>query len=136
MAIEVSRAPNTNVFGLATAAGTANAVPTQTNVERHSYTADIRFDSYGGHRESLNINTPLLPEKLALRVAGVNENKGFERKPSSKRIHREFAMLLARHFKNTTIRATAERYRDAYRRPNSITPRDTTTEWNAGGSPT
>jgi len=135
-AIEVSRGPNSNLFGLGAAAGTVNVVPTQANLERRSYSADVRFDSYGGHRESLNINTPLLPGKLALRVAGVNESKGFERKPSSERIHREFATLLARPFKNTTIRATAERYHNDYRRPNSITPRDTTTQWKAGGSPT
>ncbi|WP_414660193.1 TonB-dependent receptor [Horticoccus sp. 23ND18S-11] len=135
-AIEVSRGPNSNLFGLGAAAGTVNVVPTQANLERRSYSADLRFDSYGGHRESLNINTPLLPGKLALRIAGVNESKGFVRKPSAERIHREFATLLARPFRNTTIRATAERYRNDYRRPNSITPRDTTTEWKAGGSPT
>ena len=135
-AIEVSRGPNSNLFGLGAAAGTVNVVPTQANAERRTYSADVRFDSYGGHRESLNINTPLLPGKLALRVAAVNESKGFVRKPSSERIHREFATILARPFKHTTLRVTAERYRNDNRRPNSITPRDTTAEWKAGGSPT
>ncbi len=135
-AIEVSRGPNSNLFGLGAAAGTVNVVPSQANPNRRVYSADLRFDSYGGHRESLNINMPILPGKLALRVAGVNESKGFVRKPSSERIHREFATVLARPFKNTTVRATAERYRNDYRRPNAITPRDTTAEWKAGGSPT
>jgi outer membrane receptor protein involved in Fe transport len=135
-AVEISRGPNSNLFGLGTAAGTVNVVPSQANPNRQTYSGDLRFDSYGGGRVSLNINTPLLPGKLALRVAAVNEAKGFVRQPSSERIHREFATLLARPFKNTTIRASAERYRDDYRRPNSITPRDTTTEWKAAGSPT
>ena len=135
-AIEVSRGPNSNLFGLGAAAGTVNVVPTQANPSRQSFSGDLRFDSYGGSRESLNINQPLVKDKLAVRVAAVNESKGFERKPSSERIHREFATILARPFKTTTIRATAERYHDVYRRPNSITPRDTTTEWKAGGSPT
>ena len=135
-AIEISRGPNSNLFGLGQAAGTVSIVPTQANVDRRSYTADLRFDSYGGHRESLNINTPLWPGKLALRVAAVTEGKGFVRKPSSERIQREFATVLARPFKNTTFRASAERYVDKYRRPNTITPRDTTAEWKAAGSPT
>ncbi len=135
-AVEVSRGPNSNLFGLGAAAGTVNVVPTQANVDRRSYSADLRIDSYGGHRTSLNINTPLIPGKLALRLAGVNESKGFVRKPSYENIHREFATVLARPFKNTTIRATAEHYHNDNRRPNSITPRDTTTEWKAGGSPT
>jgi outer membrane receptor protein involved in Fe transport len=135
-AVEVSRGPNSNLFGLGAAAGTVNVVPTQANVDRRSYSADLRVDSFGGHRTSVNINTPLIPGKLALRLAGVNEHKGFVRKPSYERIHREFATVLARPFKNTTIRATAEHYHNDNRRPNSITPRDTTTEWKAGGSPT
>jgi outer membrane receptor protein involved in Fe transport len=134
--VEVSRGPNSNLFGLGAAAGTVNVVPTQAHLTRQSFSGDVRFDSYGGHRESLNINQPLIKDVLALRVAAVNESKGFVRKPSSERIHREFATLLYRPFKNTTIRATAERYRDDYRRPNSITARDTTAEWKAGGSPT
>ncbi len=135
-AVEVSRGPNSNLFGLGAAAGTVNVVPTQANATRQSFNGDLRFDSYGGRRESLNINQPLIRGKLALRVAAVDEAKGFVRKPSSERIHREFATILAQPFRDTTIRVTAERYHNDYRRPNSITPRDTTTEWKAGGSPT
>jgi len=135
-AVEISRGPNSNLFGLGQAAGTVSVVPSQANLTRRTYSADLRGDSYGGHRESFNFNTPLLPGKVGLRVAGVNESKGFERKPSSERITRGFATLLVQPFKNTTIRASAERYLNNYRRPNSITARDTTTEWKAAGSPT
>jgi outer membrane receptor protein involved in Fe transport len=135
-AIEVSRGPNSNLFGLGAAAGTINVVPTQANLERVSASATLRFDDWGGNRQSINFNQPIIPGKLALRIAAVNENKGFTRKPSSERIHRQFATLLARPFKNTQLRVSAERYHNEYRRPNSITPRDTTTEWKANGSPT
>ncbi|MEY4005604.1 MAG: hypothetical protein RLZZ221_1700 [Verrucomicrobiota bacterium] len=135
-AVEISRGPNSNLFGLGQAAGTVSVVPSQANLTRRTYSADLRGDSYGGHRESFNFNTPLLPGKVGLRVAGVNESKGFERKPSSERITRGFATLLVQPFKNTTFRASAERYLNNYRRPNSITARDTTTEWKAAGSPT
>ena len=135
-AIEISRGPNSNLFGLGAASGTVNIVPTQANPDRVTASASLRFDDWGGHRESLNFNQPLVRGKLALRVAAVQESKGFTRKPASERIHREFGTLLARPFKNTQIRLTAESYKNDYRRPNSITPRDTTTEWRAQGSPT
>lgn len=135
-AVEISRGPNSNLFGLGAASGTVNIVPTQANVNRASANATLRFDDWGGHRESLNINQPLLPGKLAARVATVRESKGFTRKPAGERIDREYATLTARPFKNTTIRASAERYHDFNRRPNSITPRDTTAEWRAAGGPT
>ena len=134
-AVEISRGPNSNLFGLGQAAGTVSVVPSQANVSRRAYSADVRVDSFGGHRESFNVNTPLLPGKVGFRVAGVNESKGFERKPSSERISRGFATLLVQPFRNTTFRASAERYLNDYRRPNSITARDTTAEWKAAGSP-
>ncbi len=135
-AIEISRGPNSNLFGLGAASGTVNVVPTQANPDRVTASASLRFDDWGGHRESLNFNQPLVRGKLALRVAAVQESKGFTRQPASERIHREFGTILARPFKNTQIRLTAESYKNDYRRPNSITPRDTTTEWKAQGSPT
>jgi outer membrane receptor protein involved in Fe transport len=135
-AIEISRGPNSNLFGLGAASGTVNVVPTEANPERFSFNTTLRGDSWGGHRESFNINQPILRGKLALRVAAVNESKGFTRKPSSERIDRQFGTILARPFKSTTIKATVERYHNDYRRPNSITARDTSAEWKASGSPT
>ncbi len=135
-AIEISRGPNSNLFGLGAASGSVNVVPTQANPDRVTASATLRVDALGGHRESLNFNQPIIRSKLALRVAAVQESKGFTRQPASERIHREFGTILARPFKNTQIRLTAEVYNNEYRRPNSITPRDTTTEWKAQGSPT
>ncbi len=135
-AVEISRGPNSNLFGLGAAAGTVTAIPAQASTTRRSLASDARIDSYGGHRESINFNTPLWPGRLGLRVAAVNESKGFVRQPSAEKIQREFGAILAQPFKTTTLRVTVERYRNANRRPNSLTPRDTTAEWKAAGSPT
>jgi len=135
-AIEISRGPNSNLFGLGASAGTVNLVPDEANTSKPTANATFRADSFGGHRSSLSLNRPLISGKLAMKVAAVEESKGFVRKPSSERIHREYVSLFARPFKNTSIRASAERYNNTYRRPNSLTPRDTSDEWKAGGSPT
>lgn len=135
-AIEISRGPNSNLFGLGASAGTINLVPSQANLNRATYSAMLRVDDRGGHRESLNVNRPLLAGKLALRLAAVNESKAFERKPSSERIRRFYATAAARPFASTLASASVERYTNFYRRPNSLTPRDTTVEWRAAGEPT
>ncbi len=135
-AVEISRGPNSNLFGLGAASGTLNVVPTQANPDRQTFSGTLRLDDRGGHRESLNINQPLIKGKLAVRVAAANESKGFIRKPSSERIDRQYGTILFRPFKNTMIRAAGEFYQNDFRRPNSITPRDTTAEWRASGSPT
>ncbi len=135
-AIEISRGPNSNLFGLGASAGTVNLVPAEASTAKPTANVTFRADSFGGYRSSVSFNRPLIPGKLAVKVAAVGESKGFMREPSSERIHREYGSLFARPFKNTSIRASAERYSNTYRRPNSLTPRDTSDEWKAGGSPT
>lgn len=134
-AVEISRGPNSNLFGLGASAGTVNLVPSMANVNRATSSASLRFDDWGGHRESLNLNRPLIPGKLAFRLAAVHESKGFTRKPASERIDRIYATVTAKPFKNTQINASFEQYDNFYRRPNSLTPRDTAVEWRAAGSP-
>ncbi|MDO8543068.1 MAG: hypothetical protein Q7S40_21695 [Opitutaceae bacterium] len=135
-AVEISRGPNANLFGLGASAGTVNLVPSLANLHRATAAVTLRFDDWGGHRESLNLNRPILPGKLAFRLATVHESKGFTRQPASERINRLYATFTAQPFKNTTARASFERYDNFYRRPNSIMPRDTTSDWRAAGSPT
>jgi len=71
-----------------------------------------------------------------VRVLGVYDDKGFERKPSSEVIRRLQVATTARPFKNTTVRASFESYRNAYNRPNSTTPRDGISDWITSGKPT
>ena len=134
-AIEISRGPNSNLFGLGASAGTINLVPSQANLNRATSSVALRFDDWGGHRESLNLNRPIVPGKLAVRIASVHESKGFTRKPSSERIDRVYATITAQPFKSTSVSASFEDYRNFYRRPNSLMPRDTAADWRAAGSP-
>ena len=133
--VEINRGPNSNIFGIGNSAGSVNLVPTQANPTRVISGFTFRLDSFGGHRESIDLNRPLIANKLALRVAAVDDTKGFTRKPSSERIRRGQISFLARPFANTTINGSAERYTDSARRPNYITPRDATSEWLASGRP-
>ncbi|MSU23872.1 MAG: hypothetical protein EXS32_08625 [Opitutus sp.] len=134
-AVEISRGPNSSLFGIGQPNGTVNVVPTQANLQRFSFNATLRGDSWGGSRESFNVNQPLIKNKLSVRLAAVNENKGFVRKPASEEIHREFATVLAQPFKTTTIRISAENYHNSNRRPGSVTPIETISTWKENGSP-
>ena len=135
-AVEISRGPNSSLFGIGQPNGTVNVVPTQANLQRFSFGATLRADDWGGNRASVNINQPLIANKLAIRVAAVNEEKGFTRKPASEKIHREFVSLLAMPFKTTTLRISSENYHNKNRRPGSITPIETITSWKDNGRPT
>jgi len=135
-AVEVSRGPNANVFGLGNPSGTVNMVPTAANLTHNRAATDLRADSFGGYRADLDVNEVLLQDKLAVRVSGIFQHDGFERKPSGVDTERYKAMLRYRPWKNTTITASVAGYHAYGNRPNSIPPRDNLSYWIASGRPT
>lgn len=135
-AVEISRGPNSNIFGLGNASGTVNLIPSQANVTRARSNFTLRADSYGGYRGSIDLNRPIVANKLAVRALALYESAGFERKPAKDITRRQQAMFTFKPFRNTTLRGSYESYHNFARRPNSLTPRDTTTYWRSVGEPT
>ncbi|HYC70682.1 MAG TPA: TonB-dependent receptor plug domain-containing protein [Opitutaceae bacterium] len=134
-AVEISRGPNSNIFGLGEASGTVNLIQSRANPSRESTQVILRADSSGGYRASLDVNRPIIQDKLGIRLTGLYEDREFERKPSRDKTNRLFAAVTWRPFENTTIRGSYESYHNFNTRANSTTPRDTITEWRANGSP-
>ncbi|MBE7539374.1 MAG: TonB-dependent receptor plug domain-containing protein [Opitutaceae bacterium] len=135
-AIEISRGPNSNIFGLGSGAGAVNLVPAYARLSREITTVTARVDDRGGYRGSFDFNRPLFSKKLAIRVAGVWEDKGFELEPSREEIRRGQFSLFYQPFRRTTLKASVESYRNTAQRPNALTPRQTVTDWRAAGEPT
>jgi outer membrane receptor protein involved in Fe transport len=133
--VEISRGPNANIFGLGNAAGTVNIIADDADVTKNSSRVVTRADSYGGWRASANFNRVLKKEKAAVRVAVLRDEKGFERKPAYEDINRLFASVTLKPFRTTTIRAGYESYHNHFSRANTTLPRDSITEWMAGGMP-
>ncbi len=135
-AIEISRGPNSNIFGLGNAAGTVNLVPASAHLTRARSQVQFRADSYGGYRASLDANRVIQRGVLAVRGSAVFQHDGFERKPSGTDSHRLNAMVKYQPFRPTTLTASYSYYRLHGNRPNMIMPRDAITAWRAAGSPT
>ncbi len=135
-AVEISRGPNSNIFGLGSGAGAVNLVPAYAQARRAITSATVRLDDRGGYRGSFDFNRPLIEGKLAFRLAGVWEDKGFEREPSREEIRRGQFSVFYQPFRRTTLKASVERYTNEAQRPNAITPRETITDWKAAGEPT
>lgn len=135
-AIEISRGPNSTVFGLGNTGGGINIIKGHANTTRDISSVKVRGDSYDGYRGSFDFNRVLLRNKLAVRVYGLYENKGYVRKPSDDITRRLEAAVTVRPFRNTSIYASFESYKNENNRPNSITPRDMVTDWANSGKPT
>ena len=133
--VELSRGPNANIFGLGNASGTVNQVPATANLTREFTRVELRADSYGGTRASLDVNRELVKNKLAVRASYANQHTGFIRKPSGENARRLSAQLKIRPYKNTTIALSWYNYQNASVRPNFTTPRDYYTDWFRAGKP-
>lgn len=134
--LEISRGPNSTLFGLGATGGGVNANTARANTTRDRVRLQTRVDSYEGYRGSFDINEVLLQNKLAVRLLGVHDHRAFERKPSSDVTRRLNALATYRPFSKTTVRASFESYRNLNNRPNSSTPRDMYSDWVASGKPT
>ena len=135
-AVEISRGPNSNIFGLGNTAGTVNIIGTQANLTRAISTFTARADSYGGYRASLDLNRPIYRNKLAVRVSAVYQDTAYQRKPSADETKRQQGAFTYKPFSNTTVRGSYESYHSYARRPNSVNPRDAVSYWQAVGRPT
>ena len=134
--VEISRGPNSTVFGLGSTGGGINILKGHANTSRDITSFTTRADSYDGYRGNFDLNRVLVRDRLALRVYGLYEDKGYVRKPSDDITRRLELALAVRPFRRTTIYASFESYRNQNNRPNSLTPRDTITDWVKSGKPT
>ncbi len=133
--VEISRGPNSMLFGLGSPAGIANQSTASANVNRQNARVAFRFDQYGSARTNFSFNQPVIKGKLAIYGAALYDERQFDRKPSYDRTKRLYGAITFKPFKTTTIKANFERYDNDNRRPNSLTPRDFVTQWNLAGQP-
>lgn len=134
--VEISRGPNSNIFGLGQGSGTVNLNATTAKFDRETTTGEVRFDSVGGYRTSVDLNRPILKGKLAVRGSWVLQHDAFNEKPSGANSRRYNFMLRAQPFKNTSLRASYQMYDFFGTRASTITPRDAVTYWKNLGGPT
>ena len=132
---EISRGPNSMLFGLGSPAGISNTTTAQASVDRDSNQVQLRTDDRGSFRSSLSFNRTLIKDKLAIYGAFLYDDRQFERKPSYDITRRQYAAITFKPFSKTSIRANFENYSNRNRRPNTISPLDFITQWNLAGRP-
>ena len=133
--VEITRGPNSLLFGLGAPAGIVNQTTAQAMLNKDTNEVAVRMDQNGTYRTVLSFNRSLIPDKLAVYAALLYDNEQFQRKPSGELTRREYGAITFKPFKNTVIRAFAENYQDNANRPNALTPRDQVTPWFAAGRP-
>lgn len=135
-ALEISRGPNSSIFGLGSAGGSVNQQPAGANLTRNRAQVEARGDSFDGYRTSLDVNRVLKEGVLAVRASAAYQHDGFDLKPSGTNTRRLNAMVRYQPFKNTTLTASHFYYKMTGNRPNTTTPLDGVSGWLNAGKPT
>jgi hypothetical protein len=133
--IEISRGPNSMLFGMGSPAGIVNQSTAQATLGRNTATVTARVDDRGSKRGTFSFNRSLIDDKLAIYGAFLYNDQQFERKPSYDITRRQYGAITYHPFKKTVIRASVEGYSNSSNRPNSLTPMDTVTEWRKADQP-
>jgi len=135
-AVEISRGPNSSIFGIGNAGGTVNLQPSSAKLDRDRSEVAMRTDSYGGYRGSIDLNRVLKKGVLAIRGSAVTQHDGFVRRPSGVDSLRLNGMVTYKPFARTTVRASYLSYSQEGTRPNYTPIRETVSYWRSQGSPT
>ena len=132
---EISRGPNSMLFGLGSPAGISNVTTAQATLDRDTAQVQLRTDDRGSYRSSFSFNKTLLKDTLSIYGAILYDDQEFERKPSYDITRRQYGAFTYKPFAKTTIRGNVENYDNRNRRPNTISPVDYITQWNLAGRP-
>ena len=133
--VEISRGPNSMLFGMGSPAGIVNQSTAQAALNKTTNRLQLRFDHNGSHRGSFSFNRGLIDDKLAIFGAVLFDERRFEREPAYDNTRRLYGAVTYKPFEKTTLRAHIEDYSNRNRRPNTLTPRDFITQWNLAGRP-
>jgi len=75
--VDISRGPNSILFGLGSPAGLVNNTLKTPNMRKSAYSVEVQTGSYGSFRQVLDVDQQILPGQLGLRVVGLNDNSRF-----------------------------------------------------------
>jgi hypothetical protein len=103
-----SRGPNSLLFGLGSVGGGLDATAKAGRFDADSYSLEMRFDTEGSRRASVDINRIVLPRKVALRFAALTHDQRTPRELQYMRRNSAYLNLTLQPFKGATINLNAE----------------------------
>lgn len=133
--IDESRGPNSVLFGIGSAGGIINTSTKQALLARRRETVSLAAGSFDTYRATLDLNEPLVKDKLGMRLNALWGRQNTSREYSESMDRRVHATGLWLPFPQTRVRAEFERgaTRDHVTRP--WTMQDQISLWNERGRP-
>jgi iron complex outermembrane recepter protein len=133
--VEFSRGPNSILFGLGQPGGTFNVQSRTADTTRPVVSAGIQVGSWHALRGTIDVNTPLIRNKLALRVDGVTEHSAGWRPWEYNDNKRAYVAFRYQVTPKTTIDLESELVKQNFNRPRPYLGPDHISAWLKAGRP-
>ncbi|MDO8545382.1 MAG: hypothetical protein Q7S40_33490 [Opitutaceae bacterium] len=122
------------LFGLGNTGGVLDSATKRATMKR-STSLGFQVDSWGSNRATLDANLPLIPRKLAVRVAALYGDGSQFTEGSLNRQMRIYGTSLYRPLPSTTVRVSFERIEQTIRRASNFIAYDFVSPWIDAGRP-
>lgn len=138
--VTINRGPNSVLFGLGSPGGIINNTTKRATLGDDFGQLSIRIDHRGGHRETLDYNKTLIQDRLAVRVAMLNEELQFRQEPAYEDDKRFYVAWDSILFENedseflgqTIFRGNLEEISIKRNPPDTVPPSDRYSSWFVG----
>ena len=138
--VTVNRGPNSILFGLGSSGGVINNTLSRAQIGSNFGELAVRLDHRGGHRKIFDVNKTLIEDRLAIRVAYLNESLEFQQEPAFEKDERFFFTWDWTLFKNENVSwLGATRFRGSFEQgeilrnpPDVVPPQDGFSSWFEG----
>lgn len=132
--VTIANGPQSILFGLGNAGG---AIDTSSKraLMRQRGEVTFRADEFGSFRSTLDLNYPIIPQKLALRFAAVRSDGKYAVDDAFNRQIREFGTVTWKATPTTTLRVSVENISQRASLASNYIAQDYVSPWIAAGAP-
>lgn len=135
--VTINRGPNALLFGIGSPGGVIDNTSLAPIFGSNFAEAKIQLGQRGSHRETLDLNRELIPRRLAVRLAALNDRAEYRQRPAWKNDERIYAAATAVLAENrrspilgaTTLRANVESGKISSNPPNPVPASDGYSSW-------
>lgn len=136
--VDISRGPNSLLFGVGSPGGVVNYSLKQPMLNRNAYEFSLRLGERESHREVVDLNGVIVPGRVAARISILNDRENYRQEPAYEKDERVYAAVEAvlREDKartgflgSTKLRANFELAKVTTTPPTVIAPVDNIRDW-------
>lgn len=110
--VTINRGPNSLLFGIGSPGGVINGGLKRASLGDDFGEIQIRFGEHSSHREALDFNKVLVGDRVAIRIAALNESKNYQQKPAfddEQRFYAAFDIVLMENENSNILGRTSFR---------------------------